>query len=358
MVEFDYKWVATSKSDSFGGTWGDIGLLGGNGQRLDAGGNGWVHRYVSGDVNKAMTLGNTSATKYCQVDWLHVKNVYDYGEYLKDNTSTSAVQVSITNISNGASKLSLGLPLQDTTVNPLIFKNANGLGEVYLDNIRVYTVPIFALKSTSVAAGAENVSYKTKTITATFSNEVLSADAVKVSKKGTDLAASEYSSEVVGKKIVISFTDDLEYNAAYEIKISGIVDMYEQNISEVSIPFTVQDVPEIRLNDLRISKGIGSSYEQISEIESGNGLQAVSLSLENTTQVNKNVNLIFAFYDGDTGRFEHVMMTQTSISGSDTKTITMGTDFSMSKGDIVKAFVWEGFSTIKPWIDAIQMEIK
>ena len=357
VVEYDYKWVATSASDSFGsGEWGSVGLL--YKMALASGGNGWLHRiYSNSSTSGYLEMGNKNATNWCQVNWLHVKTEYDYAKYLADNSSNCATTV-ISDVATGDVKKTINSTLNKTAVGNLVFNNTNGIGQVYLDNIHVYTVPKLKLTASSITDGAGNVFYDTKEIRFSFSNTIADASTVTVSKDGAEMPEGSYTVTPSGNSVVIAFTEDLNFGSSYTVELAGVTDDLGQVMGEETISFTVESEPDVRLGELKLIKGIGGTSQTVSELTAANGLQSISLELENLKSEAKDVNVMFAIYEASNRRFVGLRNVVTSIPANETRTVYIGADMTDLQGKIIKAFVWESWSTLRPWFGGTELEVK
>ena len=371
VVEYDMRYFAEKKdkTDWFNSTnWGNVGL---SSITLDDGGNGRQLALVPRNARQTVTLADSRDTiSYVATqEWLKVRIVYDYDEYLKYNVANDKTSKGITatvtkikdgnavSVENGTSGVATGW-LNNTTAGNLVFNEDQGKGLVQLDNIHVYTVPKFKLNSTSIANEETGVFCDTKTVTAQFTNDIADASAVTVSKDGAQISASEYSVSKSGNTVTVTFANDLTYSSNYVISYTGITDTLGQTLDEKTVSFTVEPMPDIMLGSLKLAKGIGAAYEEVSELNASNGLQSISLDLENTTSEAKNVNVIFALYEGESRVLSSMQHIETSIPANETKEVSIGVDMTGSQGKLVKAFVWDTFSSMKPWIGNTQLEVK
>ncbi|MBR5587118.1 MAG: hypothetical protein IKW02_04055 [Clostridia bacterium] len=105
--------------------------------------------------------------------------------------------------------------------------------------------------------------------------------------------------------------------------------------------------PEVKLNAFDVIKGWGTDAEAVAEEFVADGsLQTAKLALENTTEEAKNVAVIYAVY-GNNGQLKEVVYADDRIAALSETEITAGT--TLTDEGTVKAFVWDGISSLKPY---------
>lgn len=352
VVEYTFHWVATGtntkdcfKSPSFG-------TIGSSLLNISDGGNGILFQaYGSGNANRKFTeLYNTKSGSISMPNWYKVQQVYDYAEF---ESSKKGISYTVTDLSTNKSIMSGVGVISQEKLDDLTFSNNSGVGQVWLDDIRVYTLPKFEYKSSTIENNATNVFYDTKSMTATFSNEIKSVDSVSI----TGVAADKYTVTKSGKTVTVNFTDELEYGTTYDVNFTGVVDVYDQVLGDCKVSFTTENAPDVRYNGVTYTQGVGTDYNSSIGGIVPNGLGGVSLELENMSDGDKEVNIIFAVYSSEGGIFEKVKSVGSTIPASNTATISLGMKMDDLSGKFVKAFVWENMETLMPWRGSISLNV-
>ena len=84
----------------------------------------------------------------------------------------------------------------------------------------------------------------------------------------------------------------------------------------------------------------------------------VTLKLENTKDSDRNVNVIFAVYGSEGGVFEKAKSVESTVPANGMADISMGVDTTGMSGKFVKAFVWDSFDSLKPWVGSIELKVQ
>ena len=104
--------------------------------------------------------------------------------------------------------------------------------------------------------------------------------------------------------------------------------------------------PDIKVNGFDIIKGFATADEEVVEnfVADGN-LQVAKLAVENTTTAAKNVAVIYAVY-GANGQLNDVVYANNEVEALSEANVMAGT--TLSAAGTVKAFVWDGISSLNP----------
>ena len=150
---------------------------------------------------------------------------------------------------------------------------------------------------------------------------------------------------------VITFNEELEEATDYTITFPGTVkntaavELEGYNTISFSTP-----TPDIVIDSFNIVKGWGSDAETTVDAFAADGtLQVASLELRNTTEAAKNVAVIYAVY-GSNGQLTDVVYANDTVAGA-TGTV-IGAGMNLTAVGSVKAFVWDGISSLKPHSEA------
>ncbi len=350
VIEYDFESVATQSngSDSFDSqNWGTIGL---NPFQLAAGGNGRQYEtytrtypdyrktYCIFDTRNAIG-GSNYKEGYTGEGMFSVKTVYDYGEYVRNAKSQDAMLTTLTNKASNTVRLTANGPIISESLQNLTFANSNGQGLVYIDNVRVYTVPKMQIKTSSVADNTENVFIETDTLNFEFTNEIgdISGLAVKADEK----PIKNYTADFDGKKLTIKFDGTLEYGTVYNIDLSEVTDDLGQKVKNSSITFTTEQKPNITLDSL--------------DTNTDNGLRSVGVKLSNTSGNAETVNVITAIYS-DKNVLKNTVTATVSIAANSSREVLCGViDNPEYAGGTVKTYIWNTSGT--PYFKSITNKI-
>ena len=253
----------------------------------------------------------------------------------------------------------------DYTIHGVDFQFGGWTGEKRT-NLKVYT-----LKTTegafNVSTAADVVPATTKSMKVKFSQPVngTTYDKTAVTMTaggeplayGTDFAVSDLT-EVIGSEggeiyaeATVSFMSDLAEDTEYEITFPGTIkntiytDLEGYNTVSFSTP-----KPEISIDGFDVIKGFGTASEAVAESFVADGtLQGASIKLINNTDVTKNVSVIYAVYSA-AGHLTDVVYTDSTIAAGVTDTFETGA--TLSETGSVKAFIWDGLTSLKPYRDA------
>lgn len=218
-----------------------------------------------------------------------------------------------------------------------------------IDNIRMYTIKNgFKV----YAEQAKNVPLNTKSMRIYFSNPVYhSAYATPVVKKngvameeGTYAvsAIKDYVGNVGGEiysYVDVTF-DTLEEAAIYTVEFdAAVVNELGTALGENNVATFETKMPEIRVNSFTLTNGA---------LVADGSVQGAKVVLENTTSVNKNVALIYAVYAGD--KLADIVYINDTVNAE--KTAEFEAAVKLGATGTLKAFVWDGMSSLKPYTGA------
>ncbi|MBR5586701.1 MAG: Ig-like domain-containing protein [Clostridia bacterium] len=169
---------------------------------------------------------------------------------------------------------------------------------------------------------------------------------------GEDFEITALTEVIEGNEIystaTIVLNTDLKDDAEYTITFPGTI----TNTAAIAlegyntINFTTP-TPEIKLNAFNVVKNWGSDAEATATDFVADGtLQLASLKLTNTTEAAKNVAVIYAVY-GTNGQLTDVVFADDTVAGGVATEI--GAGVTLSETGTVKAFVWDGISSLKPY---------
>lgn len=348
VIEYDFNSIAATGGTSFiSSEWGTIGL---SQFQIAAGGNGIQYEtYTRGYPNYRQTYcifdrrkaadGSNPQADYTGEGMFSVKTVYDYGEYVKNAKSQDAMLTTLTNKASNAVCLTANGPIISESLKNLTFANSNGLGLVYIDNVRVYTLPKMQTKTSSVADNAENVFIETDTLNFEFTNEV--GDISGITVKADEKPIRDYTADFDGKKLTIKFNGILEYGTVYNIDLSEVTDDLGQKAKNSSITFTTERKPNITLDSL--------------DTNTDNGLRSVEMKLSNTSGNAETVNVITAIYS-DKNVLKSTVTATVSIAANSSREVLCGViDNPEYTGGTVKTYIWNTSGT--PYFKSITNKI-
>ena len=149
----------------------------------------------------------------------------------------------------------------------------------------------------------------------------------------------------------VSFMTDLSEGTNYVITFPGTIkntmytDLEGYNVASFSTP-----KPEIAINAFNAIKGFGSADEAVVEgFVADESLQGAKINLTNTTDAAKNVAIIYAVYASN-GQLNNIVYINDSIDADSTAAFHAGVK--LSETGKVKAFIWDGLTSVKPYRDA------
>lgn len=351
VIEYDFESIATQSngSDSFEaqGDWGTIGL---NPFQIAPGGNGRQYEtytraypdyrktYCIFDVRNAIG-GSNHKEGYTGEGMFSVKTVYDYGEYVKNAKSNDAMLTTLTNKALNVVRLTANGPIVSEALKNLTFANSNGKGLVYIDNVRVYTMPKMQLKKSSIDDNAQNVFIENNELSFEFTNEI--SDISGIAVRADENIVKNYTADFDGTRMTLKFDGDLEYGTKYNIDLFGVTDDLGQNVKNSSITFTTERKPNIMLESL--------------DVNTNNGLRSVELKLSNTSGADEAVNVITAIYS-DKNVLKDTVAATVSIAANSSREVLCGViDKPEYAGGIVKTYIWNTNGT--PYFKSITSKI-
>ena len=240
----------------------------------------------------------------------------------------------------------------------------------------------FIYLSSTVNDGVEGVYVEEGTISFTFSDviktktvpapmvpgnpptdiTVLDAE-IGVYKNGDAMVIDEdYTITFSGPTFNINFVRALDYSTPYSIDFSTVKsasDVALSSSSKSSISFTTEARPDIILEGVKLTKGIGSSVTEQTDgiIEADSSIQGFNVSLKNVAAQPKTVTIVCALYQN--GIIKRVLTSEKTIDATSTEMVELGTSIESGyAGGVAKIYIWDNLSNRTPFIGARTYEIQ
>ena len=230
-------------------------------------------------------------------------------------------------------------------------------------NFKMYTIKNgVGAFNVSTTAG-DVVPAKTKVIPVKFSQPVapenFDATAVTVTKNGEALVyGADYSvtelDQYVGENGGETYStasvvfEQLDMSSEYVITFpTTITNELGTTLAEGynKVEF-ITPQPDIKVNGFNAVKGWGSEEEAVVDAFAADGsLQGAALTVENTTGAAKNVAVIYAVY-GVNGQLADIVYANDTVAA--TSETEIGAGVKLGAAGTVKAFVWDGVSSLTP----------
>ena len=290
---------------------------------------------------------------------------YSCGPELKIQMSadyeTKQGTTKITNV-EGRSVMNATRDISDRSLTDLEFNVAgqsgkNTAGSISIANIKIYTVPKFAIVSTDPEDGAEGVYPTTKTIKTVFTNAI-DAETLKDirvylngshTKTGFTTTIDETDAE--NKTVLITFDEDLLNSTTYKVDYSVLKDI--ENAEAVSgdaeIEFRTEEVEELVITDFRAIQGTDSGAVAGNSFYKGK-LNGAEITVSNNSAEDSSICVILAVYNLD-NKLVETIMSQVDVKAGEETTVTAGTK--LESLGTVKVFTWDGMTTMKPWAKSV-----
>jgi len=356
-VEYDYNyypikpadWDGASHYDCFSSShFGDIGVV-----------TNWLtqagqmkHKMHSSNVGTgfhdfsvgANTTALTGDTASDYAGWVEMRIEYDYAAYKADMTnkgfSWSAKSLGRSFWYPGTDEVSgvRTIGTSDTSVSALTFDNTSGDGNIYIDNVKVYTIREMLYTSSVMPNGKIN----NKTVKIKFSNTVSNADAISIKADGVNF--NDFNVDSNGSEVTVTF-NNLAYATTYSIDVNGVADVNGQVVSGVDdLIFTTENEPDISIKgDIKYSSGVGEAYCDDILV---NELGSIELTLQNNTSDNKNATVFYLSYDAD-GIMRDITYTDVTLKGKTARKVVTGV--TLTDGGKVTVYVWNSVSEMTPY---------
>lgn len=218
----------------------------------------------------------------------------------------------------------------------------------------------FTLLSSTVANGASAVYVKEGKITLTFSDEVNSATLSSITMGEDGETFADFTATLNGLTAVdITFGGDLKYSKDYVIYYSGLKNSSNVAITGTSsLSFTTEAEPDIKLESITLTKGIGSSVTEPANLEDDGTIQGFKVALSNKADSAKTVNIVCALYNGN-GIIKRVLTSEKAIDATATEMVELGTLIDASyAGGFAKIYIWDNVSNKTPFVGATRFEIQ
>lgn len=253
----------------------------------------------------------------------------------------------------------------DYTIEGFQFRGTDKVPTKY-SNLRMYTLKTaegsFNVSSTASAAP---VSASTTSVEVKFSQPVAPASfdksAVVVKKNGVAMDSSAYSvsdlTDVVGaigeeiySTVRVTFLEDLDIATDYTIEFpSTVTNTIATELGTYNTVAFRTVTPAIILRNFKIVTGFNGTEAVAENFKADGTLQGAALSIENTTAEDKNVAVIYAVYTTG-GQLSDVVYANATITANTTGAVDAG--LKLSSAGTVKAFVWDGISSLKPYANS------
>jgi len=253
----------------------------------------------------------------------------------------------------------------DYTIEGFQFQGSDKVPTKY-SNLRMYTLKTaegsFNVSSTASAAP---ISASTTSVDVKFSQPVAPSSfdktAVVVKKNGVAMESTAYSvsdlTDVVGaigeeiySTVRVTFTEDLEIATNYTIEFpSTVTNTVATELGTYNTVAFRTVTPAIILRNFNIVTGFNGTEATADNFVANGTLQGAALSIENTTAEDKNVAVIYAVYTTG-GQLSDVVYANDTITANTEGVINAG--LKLSSTGTVKAFVWDGISSLKPYANS------
>jgi len=218
----------------------------------------------------------------------------------------------------------------------------------------------FTLLSSTVANGASAVYVKEGKITLNFSDEVNSETLSSITMGEDGETFADFTATLNGLTAVdITFGGDLNYSKDYVIYYSGLKSSSNVALTGTnSLSFTTEAEPDIKLESITLTKGIGSSVTEPANLQDDGTIQGFKVALSNKADSAKTVNIVCALYNGN-GIIKRVLTSEKAIDATATEMVELGTLIDASyAGGFAKIYIWDNVSNKTPFVGATRFEIQ
>jgi|GEM_PF-4010822 len=238
-------------------------------------------------------------------------------------------------------------------------------------NLKMYTLKTGAGAFRVTAENTTDVPLSASYIDVKFTQPVeptsFNKNSVVVKKDGVALDSSAFSvsdvTEVVGdvgeeiySTVRVTFTEDLEAASDYTIEFpASTKNTIETQLGEYNTVSFTTETPDIMVQGYKIIKNWGEADEEEVDILTGFGNYGVEAEIMNTSAAAKNIAVIYAIYSTN-GVLSNVAYVNDTIDADTTAHIGAGIA-GITAGSTVKAFVWDGITSLKPWATALEKTV-
>ena len=239
-----------------------------------------------------------------------------------------------------------------------------------LYNVKMYSLSTADNAFNVSAENTANLSTSTTSLTVRFSQPVeastYNANAVTMTKDGaefTGFRAGDVVEKIVDgeiySEVVISIPNGLEESSEYEIIFPAAVkNTIATALGETNnkVTFTTA-TPDISMKSFLITKAWNTPAEAPALSFGKDGVYGTALELKNNSDARKQVAVIYAVYAAN-GKLTDVVYANDTVEVSKIATIGAGVELTDAvAGGKVKAFIWDGISTLRPHRDSLTWNI-
>ncbi len=249
-----------------------------------------------------------------------------------------------------------------TLTNPYKYFQLNkyepGYKTIIFDNIKLWSNPDKTTAS-SVYSDASAVPANSN-ITVDFTEMVLdvpdaspaSVSTANVEMTKSDGTSVELASVTVGsdkKSIVIEPKEDFDNKMKYNVKVTGLKDMYDQIIPDYEFSFTTADETNITaakpvFTKVDFEEGIETEVDALE-----NGLINASYTLKNNASSAKSVVMLAVLKDEDT--IKRFQIKSETIPAGATVSFNGGFKVENAETEKIEIFVWDDMCNMTPIVD-------
>ena len=204
----------------------------------------------------------------------------------------------------------------------------------------------------------EPTSYDADAVTITGTNETGTVTLY----NGTDFEVSDVTEVIEGEEIYstaeIVFLTELAEATEYTITFPGVKNTIAKPLDGYNTITFSTPTPDVKIASFNIVNAWGTESEAVSANDyflANNTLQAAAIALKNNTEDDKNIAVIYAVY-ANSGKLVDVVYANDVLEDSATTDIYAGV--TLSEEGKVKAFVWDGISSLKPHTGATEKDIR
>ena len=218
----------------------------------------------------------------------------------------------------------------------------------------------FTCLSSTIENGAADVFVKEGTISMIFSDDINASTLTAVSM-GVDGEPFEGFTATIGasNELLVTFGSDLAYSKTYEIYLSGLKSTTNVGLTGTnSLIFTTEAAPVVEIENIVLTKGIGSSVTEPANLEDDGTIQGFKVYLNNYAAEAKTVNIVCALYNGN-GIIKRVLTSEKSIDATSTEMVELGTLIDSSyAGGFAKIYIWNNLSDKAPFVGSRTFNIQ
>lgn len=221
----------------------------------------------------------------------------------------------------------------------------------------------FTCLTTSISNESEGVYVKEGSISFIFSDNV---DAETLSSftivEGMDAFTNFTTAIGDTNEVVLTFVSDLKYSTNYTINYAGLASTAGAPLKGTSrLSFTTEAEPEIVINSITRTKGIGSSVTILGEedfLSADGSIQGFKVSISNKTSDVKTVNIVCALYNSN-GIINRVLTAEKDITAASTDVVELGTKIGTAYANgSAKIYIWNNVSDKVPFVGSQAFDIQ